>query len=59
MSYSPMLRRFGPAATLIAIRSSIVEPYTPRPSSPMHDPWWQVDMDYATAYAYAPEAVAC
>lgn len=58
MSFSSMLRRFGPVATFIAIRSAVVEPYFPRPSSPMHDPWWQADMDYATAYAYVPEAVS-
>ncbi len=51
MNFSRMLRRFGPAATLIAIRSSVVEPYRARPSGPQHDPWFGGDPLYRTAWA--------
>lgn len=51
MSFSSMLRRFGPVATFIAIRSAVVEPFTPRPSGLMYDPWFGSDPTYRTAWA--------
>ena len=51
MSYSSMLRRFGPAATLIAIRSAVNEPPAPRYTSMQFDPWFALDCDYRTAWA--------
>lgn len=59
MSYSAFLRRFGPVATLIAIRAATGEDYRPARSAVLvSDPWWSVDFDYRTAYAYEPKAVA-
>lgn len=57
MSYSPMLRRFGPAATLIAIRAAVNEPPAPRFTRAQCDPWYGADSDYRSAWAGAPVAV--
>ncbi len=50
-------RGFSPKLLLSWIRSEIAEQYRPAPHAPMHDPWWQCDMDYATAHAYVPVEV--
>ena len=43
---------FNPITVLGWIRSEIAENYRPaRSRELMSDPWWQADMDYATAWA--------
>lgn len=54
MNLAPMLRHFPASAVLIAIRSAVCEPPAPRYTRLPHDPWWQCDMDYASAWAGAP-----
>lgn len=59
MSFSPMLRRFGATATLIAIRAAVCEGYRPARSTELtYDPWFALDFDYRSAWAGAPVAVA-
>lgn len=53
MSFST-IRRFDPVQLLGWIRSEANERYAPKPANPQHDPWWSMDMDYATAWAGAP-----
>lgn len=51
MSYSSMLRRFGAAATFIAIRAAVNEPPAPRYTRAQADPWFGSDPLYRTAWA--------
>lgn len=51
MSFS-VARRFDPVGLLAWIRSEVSESYRPAHSAVLvSDPWWQMDMDYATAWA--------
>lgn len=54
MTYSSMLRRFGAAATFIAIRAAVNEPPAPRSIRAVCDPWFGADPAFATAWAGAP-----
>ncbi len=57
MNFAAMLRTCTPAAVLIAIRSAVCEPPTPRWTGLAHDPWWQCDPNYATASNYVEMVV--
>jgi len=57
MTYSSMLRRFGPAATLIAIRSAVNEPPAPRWTRAQYDPWLGSDPWMRTGWQYVTAAV--
>lgn len=50
MSYSET-RGFRPTVLLAWIRSEASERYEPKPANPPHDPWWQLDCDYRSAWA--------
>lgn len=58
MNFSSMLKRFRAADVLVAIRATVAEQYRPAPRAPQHDPWFQVDPDLETAFAYLPPVVA-
>lgn len=51
MNFASMLRLFGPAATLVAIRSAVHEPPAPRYINLPQDPWFGGDPLYLTAWA--------
>lgn len=53
MTYSQR-RGFRPAVLLAWIRSEASERYEPKPANPMHDPWWSIDPDHETRFAYVP-----
>lgn len=57
MSYSQRTG-FSPVVVLALIRSEVSEGYRPARYELMSDPWWQLDMDYASAWAGAPVVVA-
>lgn len=57
MNFSSFLRRFGAAATLVAIRSAVAEDYRPARYELVSDPWFALDFDYQTAYTYEPVVV--
>lgn len=57
MSFSSS-KGFNPVIVLSWLRSEAAERYSPRPSAPAHDPWFQVDPDHFTAFEYMPQAVA-
>lgn len=50
-------RGFDPTALLSWIRSEVAERYRPARRAPQHDPWWQLDPDHDTAFAYVDWAV--
>lgn len=54
MNLAPMLRYFPASSVLIAIRAAVNEPTAPRYTTLPHDPWWQLDMDYRSAWTGAP-----
>jgi len=56
--FSSFLARFGPAATLVAIRAAVAEPPAPRSTRAQYDPWFGADPVYASAWHGAPVAVA-
>lgn len=51
MNFAQMLKRFGPAATLVAIRSAIHEPKPRGYTRAQYDPWLGADPDLRTAWA--------
>lgn len=56
-SYS-QIRGFNAIEVLGWIRSEVAENYRPARSAVLvSDPWFAVDFDYQTAYAYEPKAV--
>jgi hypothetical protein len=54
MTYSSFLSRFGPVATLIAIRAAAHEPPAPRWTRAQADPWFGADPAHETRFAYVP-----